>query len=348
MLWRQPLWAVPFALLFGTMFGSWTLASYLRAYAVSLVFAYCIGYSIWAWECLLLPRFGAPSYRGGTLPLWGEALGYALAAVVGGYLAAVINHFFVLPGFLGSVRSMIVAGFFILLFVAMFTGISYAVVFYRQSIDNARAVETARAELAQAELRALRAQIHPHFLFNTLNSIAALIVENPAAAEDTTTRLAEVFRYTLTASRREQVSLAEELAFLRDYLAIERVRFGDRLRVRESIGDGIGHVPVPSLLLQPVVENAVKYGVSERTEGGTVSLSARREGDRLVLEIADDGPGMSEARHPGGTGFGLSSVRERLRAAGLGDALAIESAPGRGTRVRITLPSFGAAAAVAE
>jgi two-component system LytT family sensor kinase len=199
-------------------------------------------------------------------------------------------------------------------------------------------VETMRAELAQAELRALRAQVNPHFLFNTLNSIAALIPVNPAAAEETTTLLAEVFRYALRASGQENSRLADELAFLRAYLEIEQVRLGARLEVRFEVATGLDSIPVPSLLLQPLVENAVLHGVAPRSEGGAVLLSARREGDRLVIEIQDDGPGMSPGRAGGGNGFGLRSVEDRLRALGPPHAVHIESNPGGGTRVRVTLP----------
>src|SRR5258708_12584582 len=116
-------------------------------------------------------------------------------------------------------------------------------------------LERRQGELGCAELRALRAQVNPHFLFNTLNTIAALINENPAAAEDVVTRLADVFRHALTASGREHTRLADELEFMRSWLAIERARFGDRLRVVEDIEPGLPAVPLPWLLFQPLIEN---------------------------------------------------------------------------------------------
>jgi sensor histidine kinase YesM len=206
------------------------------------------------------------------------------------------------------------------------------------ALERARAVEQTRAELAQAELRALRAQINPHFLFNTLNSIASLVISDPRAAEDMTTRLADLFRYTLRASEREHSTLGAELDFLRAYLQIERMRFGDRLRLQESIEPGLETLQVPSLLLQPLVENAVRYAVGPSAEGARIDLGARRVDERLVLEVADDGPGLDETRPVSGTGFGLHAVRERLRAAGYDGALEIDTAPGKGTRIRITLP----------
>jgi two-component system LytT family sensor kinase len=223
----------------------------------------------------------------------------------------------------------------------LFGGIAYAMHFYRESMARARAVEAMRIELARAELRALRAQLQPHFLFNTLNSIASLIPSNPVAAEEMTTRLADIFRYALKASEREQAPLGEELAFLRAYLDIERARFGERLAVEERIEPGLEAVLVPTLLLQPLVENAVRHGVASRPAGGRLVLEAARSGDGLVLVVADDGPGFDPAApgDPSGNGFGLHSVRERLRAAGLPDALAIDTAPGGGTRVTVTFPS---------
>ena len=332
----QPLLAVPFALFFGTLFGA-NIRSYVLCYKMSLIFALCICPGIWAVRNFVLPRLVREARdrqaMGIQIALW-----FVGVSIVGAYIAAAIIQFTLLPGFLGSWRAVAISGMYTLIFSALFTGINFAIAFYRLSTERARAVEQMRAELAEAELRALRAQINPHFLFNTLNSIAALIGENPAAADDLTTRLAEVFRYALRASEREHSRLADELAFLRSYLEIERTRFGDRLEVEESIEPGLNSALVPSLLLQPVVENAVRHGISPRPEGGTLRLTARREAGELAIEIWDDGPGMNGGEPASGTGFGLHSVRERLRAAGLPDALDIESAPGRGTRVRIRLP----------
>jgi two-component sensor histidine kinase len=335
MLVLQAIWAIPFAIFFGTLFGT-TLAAYVQAYKMSLIFAYSVGLALWATRHFIEPRLGTDDElddRGWVIGAW-----YTGMALFASYVAATIIHFTVQPGFLGGWRAFAVTSMFSLVFVGLFSGISMARVFYLKAVQRARAVEQTRAELAQAELRALRAQIHPHFLFNTLNTIAALIADQPEAAEETTTRLADVFRYTLRASDREHSRFGDELDFLRAVLSIERRRFGDRLRVVEAIEPGLESLLVPSLLLQPLVENAVRHGVSSRLQGGTVTLGARRDGDRLLVTIEDDGPGFEAAAPSRGAGFGLHSVRERLRVAGPPHDLVIESPPGGGTRIRVTLP----------
>jgi signal transduction histidine kinase len=338
-LWRQPLWAIPFALFFGTLYGgSWM--SYVLSFRVSLVFSFSIGLALWA-----IGQFVEPRIERSDLPDdargWRVGLAYTLGALLASWAASVIVHLTVMPGMLGSPRAVLVALMFSVVFVALFSGIHAAISFYRTSVERAKAVEQTKRQLAEAELRALRAQIHPHFLFNTLNSIASLIASDPAEAEDVVTRLAELFRYTLQASDREHSPLEGELDFVRNYLEIERARFGDRLRLREAIEPGLAGTPVPSLLLQPLVENAVHHAVSAHERGATIELGVRREGDRLVLEVADDGPGIEQAPRSDGTGFGLHSVRERLRVLGPPHEIQIESAPGRGTRVRVHVPLPG-------
>jgi two-component system, LytTR family, sensor histidine kinase AlgZ len=340
-LWQQPLWAVPFAVFFGLLSDVHTWNGVWVVYRASLIFAFAIRLAIVTARHTVLPRLirRRPEPRDPRrLASWTEGLTYITASLVGSYLAAFIVDRTLLHGFLGSPRAIAVSGMFTLLFSALFTGIAYAIVFHRLALERARAVEQARAELAQAELRTLRAQLHPHFLFNTLNTIAALIVENPVAAEETVTRLAEVLRHALDASGREYVPLARELTFVRDILDIERTRFGERLRVVEHIDPALLDTPVPGLLLQPVVENAVQHGIGAKPGGGTVTITARAEGDALVLEVSDDGDGFAPGAGSRDGGFGLHAVRERLRLAGPPHQLDVDSAPGRGTRVRITLP----------
>jgi signal transduction histidine kinase len=344
-IWQSPLWALPFALFFALLDGTTQVRHLVTLYLVSTIFAVVIRLCLWVAEWTLIPRATAASRRADHPPLPVSIAIYGGSSLVGSYIAAAIIHFTLIPGFLGSPRAFVVSGVFAALFTVLTGGLIYATVFYRLAIERARAVEQVRAELAQAELRTLRAQVNPHFLFNALNTIASMVREDPAAAEDTTTRLAELFRYALRASDREHAPLGDELAFVRDYLAIERRRFGARLTVVEDIAPGLEDVPVPTLMLQTLVENAVRHGIAPRIEGGTVRLTARPVADTLVVEVGDDGPGFTPDAAPSGNGFGLHAVRSRLRAAGPPHALDIDSAPGSGARVRVTLPLGGPAAA---
>lgn len=191
--------------------------------------------------------------------------------------------------------------------------------------------------LTEAELKALRTQVDPHFLFNTLNTIADLIGSNPAQAERMTVRLAECFRYALAKHSRDLSTLDEELDFAGHYLGIEQVRFGDRLRVQLSRGDALGSEPVPSLLLQPLLENAVRHGLAPMREGGQLIVSAQREGERLRLRIEDDGVGIPPGTAR--TGVGLRNVQDRLRTLyGQAAEFLIGARAGGGTAVTIAIP----------
>ncbi|MCD6345625.1 MAG: histidine kinase [Anaerolineae bacterium] len=213
----------------------------------------------------------------------------------------------------------------------------YALRFYRELKEKELLEERLRALAAQAELRALKAQINPHFLFNTLNTIAQLIHADPAQAEATVERLAEMFRYVLAGSERGLTPLEEELSFLDDYLKIEQARFGERLRVTREITPEALSIPVPSLILQPLVENAVRHG---RGDDGSVALSiyVRLAKDEVTIAIADQGPGMPPHHKMGkGPGYGLRNVDERLRKA-YGHGLEIRSNEPQGTVVTVRIP----------
>src|SRR5262249_45283394 len=166
-----------------------------------------------------------------------------------------------------------------------------------------------------AELRALKMQLQPHFLFNTLNSISALLEENVEAADEMLSRLADLLRLTLDNSAAQTVTLAEELKFLKCYLEIERARFQDQLLVQTSIDPEAMNALVPNLVLQPIVENAIKYAVAPRHGAGRVEIRALREGSRLVIIVNDDGDGIKALRDADsrvGKGLGLSNTRARL------------------------------------
>jgi LytS/YehU family sensor histidine kinase len=172
-------------------------------------------------------------------------------------------------------------------------------------------------EAERSELRALRAQVNPHFMFNALNTIAGLIPRRPDRAERTIEQLAEVFRYTLRRSEREWVELDEELEAVRAYLAIERTRFGDRLEIVIRAGDEAGHARIPAMIVQTLVENAVKHGVSAIRVPGRIEVNVDVAQGRLRIEVCDNGPGFEESATGSfcqpGEGHGLRNIRERLR-----------------------------------
>jgi signal transduction histidine kinase len=217
-------------------------------------------------------------------------------------------------------------------------GAEMAVDYYRQLREKERVEQELRALTTQAELKALKAQVNPHFLFNALNTIAALIPADPAQAETTVERLAQMFRYTLAGSERGQVSLEEELAFVDDYLEIERARFGERLQVAREIDPRTLLTPVPSLILQPLVENAIKHGHGD--DGGIVlAIRAELEGDAVQITVADRGPGMPAGYQIGhGPGHGLRNVDERLHKM-YGGGLKIVASEPRGTVVVVRVPT---------
>jgi two-component system LytT family sensor kinase len=199
--------------------------------------------------------------------------------------------------------------------------------------------ERLRRLLTEAELKALRTQVDPHFLFNTLNTIADLISANPAQAERMTERLAECFRYALATFSRDFSTLDEELNFARHYLDIEQVRFGERLQVQLSRGDATGNEAIPSLLLQPLLENAIRHGLAPVREGGRVSVSVRREGERLRLIVEDDGVGLSPG-FAARAGIGLRNVQDRLQTlyGQTAEFIIAERKGGRGTSVTLVIP----------
>jgi signal transduction histidine kinase len=201
--------------------------------------------------------------------------------------------------------------------------------------------ESQARELASlAQLEALRARINPHFLFNSLNSIAQLITSDPERAEACVERLAEIFRYLLQSDNRSFVTLEDELEIADAYLDIERARFGDRLSVDFVVGDGTLHRIVPTLILQPLIENAVRHGVSQKVGGGTVSIEAALDGDDLQVVIRDTGVGMPDGVQAAlSAGVGLRNVHDRLvHLYGEQYAPRIASSPGKGTSIVVRVP----------
>ena len=217
----------------------------------------------------------------------------------------------------------------------------------REKMERQSREATLREMAAQAELKALRAQINPHFLFNSLNTIADLIVTDPEKAEAMTVLLAKVFRHVLMHSDRQFSRVADEMEFLRTYLGIEQVRFGARLRVSMNIDPAVSETPIPSLILQPIVENAIKHGLAPKVGDGHIRITAAPEGEFLRLAVEDDGVGVQAvepAPRSSGNGLGLKIIAERLRTLYAGQAsLEVQPAKSLGILVTIMIPRQEAA-----
>ncbi|HWE49795.1 MAG TPA: histidine kinase [Bryobacteraceae bacterium] len=208
---------------------------------------------------------------------------------------------------------------------------------YQNGLLNAARLQT---ELARAQLQALKMQLHPHFLFNTLHTISALVHEDPERAEHTIVRLSELLRLFLANSMIHEVPLSEELRILDLYLEIERTRFEDRLSVHIDVPAELRAAMVPNLVLQPLVENAIRHGVGKRSSPGWISVAAEKYGGTLVLRVTDNGEGLNKA--PGSrpeSGFGLSITRGRLESLyGPHQSLVLRNIQTGGAEARITMP----------
>jgi signal transduction histidine kinase len=218
-------------------------------------------------------------------------------------------------------------------------GLTYAYGYYREA--HARTIKAAMLEtrLMEARLKTLEAELQPHFLFNTLHAISTLIHTKPDAADRMISRLSDLLRLTFDRSGAARVPLQEELEFLQKYLEIEQTRFQDRLTVQYAVDPDTLDAEVPRLILQPIVENAIKHGVSPRTGLGTVAISSRRDGDNLWLEVRDNGVGLTgTARTQLRSGVGLANTRDRLECLyGEGHELEFSEAES-GLTVRMRIP----------
>jgi len=218
--------------------------------------------------------------------------------------------------------------------------IAHALWYYHEFRDRELRNSQLETRLAQAQLKALRSQLQPHFLFNTLHSISTLMLTNARAADSMLARLSDLLRMSLENNTVQETTLHREMQFVNGYLEIEKMRFGDRLQVQCDVHPDTLDARVPHLLLQPLVENAIRHGASRRAAGGEVRIVSFLRDGNLHIEVADNGPGFSpnpewNARH----GLGLNATRERLRVFyGDRQRLDIHSAPGRGTAVSIQIP----------
>jgi LytS/YehU family sensor histidine kinase len=220
-------------------------------------------------------------------------------------------------------------------------GIYFCFHYYEANQKERVAALRATALAQSAQLKMLRYQLNPHFLFNTLNAISTLVLDQKNAVANTVvSRLADFLRYTLDQDPMKTVTLTQEVAALNLYLDIEKMRFGSRLQVAISVDPAASSVPVPSLLLQPLIENAIKYAISPSESGGRISIAGRAEQGNVVLSIEDTGPGMVDtSRIDDGRGVGLRNTRDRLQAM-FGDRARIEFENVHpGLRIILTFPA---------
>ena len=253
-----------------------------------------------------------------------------LAVFIGYALDALLITGFSGHGWAAVLRGAYITSFYSLPFYVAVVAIGQALAYF----ERARLREKL---LARAELRALHAQIHPHFLFNTLNAIAAVGYRDAERADAAMAQLSELLR-TLLSEHPQEIALKGELAFVQGYLDLYTLLMPDRLQVALDVEPAVWQAMVPSMLLQPLVENALLHGVARRTQGGRISLAAAADGEALVLSVRNDGP--DQPGSTSGTGVGLANVRERLKVL-YGPAQRLELATGDQPCVRLPLKHAG-------
>jgi two-component system, LytTR family, sensor kinase len=236
-----------------------------------------------------------------------------------------------------------------MIYYLLMVAIIHALTYYHQWEERAVAASQLEAQLAQAKLHLLKMQLHPHFLFNTLNSISALLHEDVEQADLMIERLGDFLRLTLERSAEQEVTLREELDFVNCYLSIEQIRLQDRLTSLVEVEPEAFDVRVPTLILQPLVENAIRHAIAPRAAPGRIEIRAWRQRSTLVLTVRDDGPGLPPSPRQNGKGMGLTITRARLeRLYGAGHRFELANAPDGGLLVTIEIPcdsaqSLGAA-----
>jgi two-component system, LytTR family, sensor kinase len=292
-------------------------------------------------------------YLGRRLPLRRETLGRNLAIHLGGalllctgwaslgvalrYVLGMVGQNNPLPKHLASWMLTSLPWSVFMYFTVL--GCVYAFIYFSEAREREAQAARLAAQLAESRLSALRMQLNPHFLFNSLNAIGVLVRDQKtAAATRMIELLGDVLHTVLRSDPRHEIPLRDEVAFLERYLAIEQVRFSDRLHVQWQIDDDLQGALVPEFVLQPLVENALRHGIAKRSDAGMLEISARRDGESLVLTVSDDGAGLPESPEPR-MGVGLTNVRERLRTL-YGDAAQLDLAPrvGGGAVATVELP----------
>jgi LytS/YehU family sensor histidine kinase len=274
-----------------------------------------------------------------------EATLFALTGILGTFTSFYLIHLILKIKIIPlDTKSIVVAIVTSLLITAGITGIIYAVNLYREMMEKIRSEEQLKALNAKAELKALQSQINPHFLFNTLNTISTLVKKNPDKAEEVIEKLAEIFRYILISSEKEMISLSKEVEFIDQYLEIEKVRFEDKLNIKKEIGCDTNNIYVPSLILQPIVENAIKHGIAPKIDGGSIDINIFQNDKTIKIQISDTGIKVNknvnyEALVKNSNGIGLKNVDDRLKKT-FGEEYGLKIKPNlpTGVNVEIEIP----------
>lgn len=306
----------------------------------SLVYASCIGLTLEFWLPWAAPQIWChrPRLR------WPLLVGFLMLAAVAGtvaggvilWLAGVIPARYFFPTMVTSLK---IGGF-----ITLAAGIGAAVVRELQGKVEETSLELRTKELereralklaSDARLQSIESRIHPHFLFNALNSVAALIREDPERAERQIERISRFLRFAIDQGGSGMVSVEQEMRIVSDYLAIEQTRFGERLRFDVSVAPETARLQVPPMSVQTLTENSIKYAVAPRREGGEVRVAASLDGDRLTISVQDDGPGFDPELRP--VGHGLDLLEKRL-AVQFQDAARLQFSNGTGMTVRMELP----------
>ena len=288
------------------------------AVPATLVYAVSAGYSAY-YICRAYPLAERAPFN----VLMALAAAATLSALLWGGVVRGWNELCLLPGVpwagirLTPQQSILVFGLGVLLY-GLLAAVNYLVTEFERARGAERRELESRLMAQEAELRMLRTQIDPHFLFNSLNSISALTSQNARAAREMTLQLAGFFRQSLSMEAHKKIALDQEIVLIRHFLAIEKVRFGERLELREELREGAGTCLVPPMIIQPLVENAIKHGIAQLPEGGWVRVAARRAGSLLHISVENtvdaEAAGVQGADDKG-NGIGLANVRQRLACA---------------------------------
>jgi two-component system LytT family sensor kinase len=328
---------------------AWTLLA--AAFAVGSSLAYMMSYNPPVWGLSLLRSLTEWYAWAALTPLivWlarrfrlagdkrlRNAIVLALAGIPIAMLKIVLSQILrSMAGFTGyALPGNVVAQY--LIFWGVVT-IAHVAAYYRAEGERELRASRAEARLAETRLQLLKMQLHPHFLFNTLNAVSELVHENPAAADRMIARLSHLLRETLDVGSVDLVPLSREIELLAHYVEIQRARFGARLDVSIEADDEVRKALVPIFILQPLVENAIKHGLAAHIRAGRIAVRATRDADRTVVEIVDDGPGITAGDVKDGVGLG--NTRARLQEMyGSRQTFDVTNAPGGGTLARLSLP----------